>query len=160
MKILSPVSVLREYTQELQGTVADVVPLLCPVREAEWIEGWEPEVVFTRSGHAEEDCAFVTSDRGEEAVWIITRHDRDAGIVEMVKTIPAALVTRIRIRLEEVGEGRTLAHVAYRNISLSPRGDGMVAALTPERWEAFMRRWEERLNHFLATGRMLTEPGP
>jgi len=157
MKILTPVWVLREYVQELHGAPDAVFPLLCPVREAEWIEGWEPEVVFTGSGRAEEDCVFVTSDGGEEAIWLITRHDPEAGLIEFVKTTPGSLVTRIRIRLEEGGSGRCRAHISYRHTSLSPRGDGLVTAVTQERWEAFMRQWQARLNHFLVTGRVLRD---
>jgi hypothetical protein len=157
MKILSPVSAQREFTQELQGSAAQVFPLLCPVREVEWIPGWEPDVVYSCSGHGEEDCVFVTQDDAAEAVWVITHHDEDAGLLEFVKTTHAVLVTRIRIQLEDGGPGGCLAHISYRSTSLSPRGDGLVASCTAEQWEAFMRRWEARLNHFLATGRMLRE---
>ncbi len=133
MKILFPVRIQREFTQQLRGTAAQVFPLLCPVREAEWIEGWEPEVVYSRSGHAEEDCAFLTWDGVGVAIWVITRYDRDAGILGFVKTTPEAVLTRIRIELESAGPGRCLAHVSYRQTSLSPSGDGLVVAFTPER---------------------------
>jgi hypothetical protein len=155
MKILSPVWIRREFTQELQGSAAQVFPLLCPVREVEWIQGWEPDVVYSRSGQAEEDCVFITWEGADEAIWVITSHDREAGHLEFVKTTPASLLTRIRIQLKDAGPGRCLAHVSYRHTSLSPRGDGLVAAFTQERWEGLMRRWEARLNHFLVTGRML-----
>ena len=35
-------------------------PLLCPVREREWLAGWNPTIVHTKSGVAEPGCGFVT----------------------------------------------------------------------------------------------------
>jgi hypothetical protein len=162
MKILSPVRARRCFTQRLRGSAADVFPLLCPVREAEWIDGWEPEVVYSASGRAEEGCVFVTRDGGDEAIWVIDVHDPEAGILEMVKSTPGCLVTRIRIEVADDGPGRSRARVAYEHTSLSPRGDGLVAAFTEDRYRALMERWEARLNHFLTTGRMLRdlEDGP
>lgn len=41
MKIVKPNRVSRTYTQQLCAEPEEVFPLLCPVREADWIEGWE-----------------------------------------------------------------------------------------------------------------------
>ena len=38
-----------------------VFPLLCPVREYEWLEDWTCEMVFSESGVAEEDCVSAAS---------------------------------------------------------------------------------------------------
>jgi hypothetical protein len=124
MKILSPVRARRCFTQRLRGSAADVFPLLCPVREAEWIDGWEPEVVYSASGRAEEGCVFVTRDGGDEAIWVIDVHDPEAGILEMVKSTPGCLVTRIRIEVADDGPGRSRARVAYEHTSLSPGETG------------------------------------
>ena len=48
---------------------AAVFPLLCPVREHDWIDGWAATVVHSVSGVAERGCVFTTSD----LIWVI--HD-------------------------------------------------------------------------------------
>lgn len=60
MNIVQPTRVTRSYTQRLVAAPSVVFPLLCPVREADWIEGWDPISVVTGSGAAEPDCVFVT----------------------------------------------------------------------------------------------------
>jgi hypothetical protein len=40
--IRAPVRVTHTYTQTLDGSPAEVLPLLCPVREADWVPGWTP----------------------------------------------------------------------------------------------------------------------
>ena len=39
-----------------------VFPLLCPVREHEWIPAWKAEMVHSKSGFAELDCVFRTNN--------------------------------------------------------------------------------------------------
>lgn len=37
-----------------------VFPLLCPVREREWLQGWDATMVCSESGVAEPGCVFTT----------------------------------------------------------------------------------------------------
>lgn len=155
MKIIPPYSVEHSYTQHLNANMDVVFPLLCPVREAEWIEGWDPAVVFSASGLAEENCVFITGSAGEEAIWVITEHDPERGVVEFVKTTPRVTVARIRIRLYPAGADRCTATIRYRHTALSPAGERVVASLTAEQYQEFMQGWEAKLNHYLASGKML-----
>ena len=47
--------------------MSKVFPLLCPVREADWIDGWNPVLVLTQSGFAEQDCVFITDAKVHDA---------------------------------------------------------------------------------------------
>lgn len=93
MRIQKPTRVTREYTQRLSGAVEQVFPLLCPVREAQWIEGWDPEVVFTDSGIAEEDCVFITRDERGTATWTVTTY-APPHRMDFVKVDPAVVSRR------------------------------------------------------------------
>ena len=88
MNITRPNRVTRTYKQRLVAEPSKVFPLLCPVREADWIEGWNPISVITSSGVGETDCVFVTSAAPHDAVWYITRHEPENGFVEMLKITP------------------------------------------------------------------------
>jgi len=88
MQISKPIRATRTYTQRLIAGPDAVFPLLCPVREAEWIDGWDPARVVSTSGVAEADCVFTTAAGPLDAVWYITRHERATGFVEMLKITP------------------------------------------------------------------------
>ncbi|MDH4246479.1 MAG: hypothetical protein OEW39_01530 [Deltaproteobacteria bacterium] len=149
MRIEAPIQIEHTFTQRLQAPPEAVFPLLCPVREREWVPGWDPEVVFTRSGVAEPDGVFITLDHGRRAVWYITRHDPESFQVEFIKTIPDFTVSRIRIALKADGVHRTLAEVRYRHTALSPAGQTFVRDFTRESYVKFMEGWEDELNVFL-----------
>ena len=102
MKIVKPIRAVHTYTQRLIAQPDAVFPLLCPVREADWIEGWEPRLVASESGVAERDCVFVTPAQPADAVWYITRHGPESGFVEMVKITPNVTACRLSIQLRAV----------------------------------------------------------
>ena len=150
MKIEPPFTACREYRQTLDAPPDAVFPLLCPVREREWVVGWDPHVVVTASGVIEPGCIFVTpGDDGLDSIWVTTRHDPRERLVEFVKVTPGSTVGRIAIRLEAAAEGRTHAHVSYAYTALSGAGREFVEEFTEERFERFMRAWEDALNAFL-----------
>ena len=128
-------------------------PLLCPVREYDWIAHWRCEVLRSESGVNELGCVFRTDlpDEGPE-VWLTSRFE------------PCE-------RLEFVRTGRD--RVIHFVIELAPDGDGTrltwthhVTALTetgnagltdkPEAFAAQMARLGHMLGHYLDTGEMLT----
>lgn len=98
MHVTKPNRVTRTYTQRLVAEPSTVFPLLCPVREVDWIDGWDPISVITHSGVAEPDCVFVKAASPSDAVWYVTRHERDNGFVEMIKITP--LVTACRLTIQ------------------------------------------------------------
>jgi hypothetical protein len=151
MKIVKPHRATRTCTQKYRAPPQAVFPLLCPVREADWIKGWEPGLVVSDSGFAERDCVFTTPAQPADAIWYVTRHEPEAGFVEMLKVTPGVTACRLTIQLRPAGGG-TEADVTYSHTSLGPAGDAFVAGFTEEQYRGFMREWETRLAHYLDNG--------
>ena len=154
MEIKKPVRVTRTYVQKLVKGPGEVFPLLCPVREAEWVEGWDPLVVYANSGLAEPECVFLTPATPHPAIWFITVHEREHGHVEMLKIVPELTACRLCIQLSATPEGSE-ARITYSHTSLGPKGDAFVAAFTEEHYVGFMREWEAQVNHYLTTGKRM-----
>jgi hypothetical protein len=157
LKIIKPIRATRSYTQHLIAEPAAVFPLLCPVREVDWIVGWSPMVVASQSGFAELDCVFVTAAEPDDAIWYVTRYEPENSFVEMLKISPHLTACRLSIQLQAVATG-TEAHITYRHTSLGPEGDDFVANFTEDYYRQFMRDWESRINHYLAHGVALQNP--
>jgi hypothetical protein len=158
LKISKPNRATRSYTQHLVAAPAVVFPLLCPVREADWIEGWDPLSVVTHSGVAEPDCVFVTTALPDNAIWYITRHEPENGFVEMLKITPGVTACKLSIQLRPIAEG-SQAFITYTHTSLGPAGDEFVAAFTDDHYRKFMQDWESRINHYLVHGEALRGTG-
>ena len=149
MRITNPVRVERRYTQKLHGKPDDVFPLLCPVREQEWVEGWDPLVVYSRSGFAENNCVFTTGDEKPDSIWVITEFDSERHKLSIVKVTPGMTVARISISLSQNAVGHTNADIVYLYTAISPKGEQFVHDYSEEYFEKFMQYSEQVLNNFL-----------
>jgi hypothetical protein len=154
MNIRPPNRITHIYTQRLVAPPARVFPLLCPVREADWIHGWNPLLVLSHTGVAEPDCVFVTDARPFDAIWYVTRHEPARGFVEMIKITPDVTACKLTIEVRPAGSGSE-ADVAYCHTSLGPQGDVFLATFTADYYVQFMREWEDRMNHYLTHGTAL-----
>jgi len=68
--------VTHEYTQTNDAPPDRVFPLLCPVREADWVPGWQYKMIYSKSGVAEAGCVFTTAnDDGTETTWLVTEYN-------------------------------------------------------------------------------------
>jgi hypothetical protein len=152
MNIIKPRRAEHTFTQHLEATPDRVFGLLCPVREADWVQGWAPLLVVSESGIAERDCTFVTASLPSNSVWYIIRHEPEKLFVEMVKLSPGVTACRLTIQVRAASAGTSTAEVTYMHTSLGPEGDAFVEAFTRDHYARFMGDWEARLNYYLRHG--------
>lgn len=156
----TPRRVVRSYQQTIEAPPDVVFPLLCPVREAEWLEGWACSMVFSTSGLAEEGAVFTTMNAGEaDTTWIVTRHDRAAGVVEFTRFTPGSRTCVLQVRVTPFDTARSHVTVCYAYTSLTSAGDEFLDGWTEEAFLEAVRFWERSMNHFLATGELLRRTG-
>ena len=151
MKVIPPKRVSRSYTQSLVAPPEAVFPLLCPVREAEWLADWDPLFVASTSGVAEEGCVFVTPSEPADTIWYITDYEPENGFIAFVRVTPGLTACRLSIRLAAAPKGAT-ARITYAHTSLGEKGDAFVDGFSEAAFTDFMQAWERRINHYLSTG--------
>jgi len=161
--------VTHEYTQTNCASPEKVFPLLCPVREADWIPGWRYELIHSDSKVAEFGCIFTTQDPVVESekyaardggspvtTWICTEYNPAAFRVAYVWIKPGLVATELWIRLAPAGDGSTSSQIRFRYTGLSPEGNRQVESYDRKWFEAKMRGWETAINHYLYTGEMVS----
>lgn len=146
------------FTMKLEAEPEKIFPLLCPVREYDWIESWKCEMVYADSGFAELDGIFRTDNpaTGLEDTWLICRHESPVRI-EFVRwnTIRAIHYT---ISLKAV-DGGTESEWKQVLTGLTEEGNEFVRNLDGREFETMCRTEEKMLNHYLKTGKMLKADG-
>ena len=157
MNIIKPKNVKRSYNQTINSSPDKVFPLLCPVKEKDWVNGWDPELVITNSGFAEKDSIFVTKHGSENNYWIITGHDPENYEIEMLIISPEITVGKLEIKLHKKEDDKTRADISYTYTSLSSEGDEFVKNYTEEKYINFMKTWEEEINYYLLNGEKLNK---
>ncbi len=148
---------VRTYRQRIEAPPEVVFPLVCPVREAEWLDGWRYSMLYSESGLVEEGAVFTTPSAGEaDTVWVVTRHDRVAREVEFTRFTPDSRTCVQKIAVSPSGENASHVDISYEYTSIAPAGRQFLDASTEDAFLAAMRFWEKSVNHFLKTGTRLS----
>ena len=148
---------LREADQHLLASPQTVFPLLCPIREYEWIEHWRCDLLYTNSGRAEADCIVVTNfpEPGGPDTWIVSRYEPDS-CIEFIRFNPLRIM-RYSITLSESTPGKTTAHWQQLITARNEEGNSHLQAMTDEAFILQVATLENYLNHFLQSGQMLRQ---
>jgi hypothetical protein len=148
--------VSHEYTQTNDAPPDNVFPLLCPVREADWLPGWKYTLIYSESGVAEAGCVFSTpNDAGPETIWLTTHYNPSAFTIAYAWVQPGMIAAQLRISLSPAPGGKTRAHIHFLYTGLSPAGNVALKRYGPEWFRSKMQNWEKAINHYLRTGEML-----
>jgi hypothetical protein len=150
--------ITREFTHQVQAPPEQVFPLLCPVREYDWIPTWECQLVYAASGRAEDGCVFRTEmpDHGP-AIWTVSRYEPPRRI-QFVVTYPASHVEKLEIEVSPVEEGRG-SYLRWTRIytGLNEEGNALLEQVTGTMLTRRMERIGWMLDHYCRTGEMLRE---
>ena len=152
--------ITRTYRQTIDTSPDDVFPLLCPVREAEWLDGWRYTMIYSQSGLVEEGAVFSTPGDGEgDTVWIVTLHDAAQRAVEFTRFTPGSRVCVLRLGVSAGDGGRSLVDVSYTYTATSAAGNAFIDRFTEDTFRGAVTFWERSMNHWLATGERLAREG-
>lgn len=128
-----------------------VFPLLCPVREYDWIPIWKCDLLHAETGAAETDCVFRTAfpDRGVET-WTCSRYEPNKA-VEYVRFADKGVLIHLSISLAaHQGGTRILWSTVYT--ATSETGAAAVADMSPERYAREAEGIAFMLAHYLEHG--------
>jgi hypothetical protein len=127
---------------------------LCPSREADWIPGWDCELVFTESGYAEEDCIFRTDETSVSGpgVWVISHHEPPR-LLEIVRFVPS-MVIKLRAVLSETPDRTTEGLWTIVLTGLDQEGNALIEQIPKDAYDGLL----PMLARYLETGEMPEAP--
>jgi len=152
--------VMHPYHLELSGSADTVFPLLCPVRENDWIVGWQEacNLIYSDSGFAEDACVFTTFIPEEgHAAWICSEHDTVRHRVCYIKTIENLVIIKWQMHLVDLSPGHCALFSVYIITPLCEAGNSFAAELYKRR-DALMEGLKCKIDYYLAHGQAMPNP--
>ncbi|MEM7106418.1 MAG: hypothetical protein AAF502_25040 [Bacteroidota bacterium] len=158
MQDFNSIKITKRYSQTNLAAPLVVFPLLCPVREADWLEHWTYDLVYSNSGLAEHGCVFTTpASENLRATWIVTDYDPVHFRIAFAKFTPGEQIDLIKIQLIEKTDGNTQADIEYEFTALNQERSEYLKASIDDYFKNMMVYWEKAINHYLTTGEMYKE---
>ena len=142
----------RNETFTVKAHAKDVFPLLCPVREYDWLPGWSCTMYYADSGVAEKDAIFHTKEKfGRKAVWTLITYEPDSFIEYLIVSGKDAVV-RLSIALTEESDGTTKVGWTMRFTMTSAMGRAVLTRqFSQAGFHAMMNARQSELNLYLGS---------
>jgi hypothetical protein len=151
-----PKRITRTYCQTINATPQNVFPLLCPVREAEWLDGWNYRMIYSRSGLVEEGAVFSTSHPGEaDTIWMVVHHDPKNYRVDFARFTPKSKTCLLKIAVRPKEMQQSLVDISYTYTAIASEGNEFIDHFTEAAFLEAVTFWEKSMNFYLETGKML-----
>ena len=135
----------------MKGKPEEVFPLLCPVREYEWIPGWSCLMRYSESGVAEKNAVFETTEMMHRKVlWTTVTYEPDR-FIEYLLIMGRDALVRLSITLAEDTPGMTQVTWCMLFTVMSRLASRLVPdAFSEANFQAMMEKRQGELNRFLA----------
>jgi hypothetical protein len=135
-----------------EATPDEIFPLLCPAREADWIPGWDCDLVYTKSGLAEDNCIFKTDESCSvgEGLWMFIGYEVN-DYIEFVR-MNDNVVTRARVTVTDNQNGTVSATWDVLLTGLTEQGNAEVEKANSASSAGLLKM----VDHYLKTGKAIT----
>jgi hypothetical protein len=140
----------------LNAPLSETFPLFGPIREKEWAEGWDPQILYPVAGPVEEYMVFRTPSHhghGErDYTWTVSKYQPERALIEYtVFTSERLWVIKVQCE-EDVPNQTTRAEITYTFTGLTAMGNAINERALQALYAHDLRDWEEAINHYLETG--------
>lgn len=150
--------VIRKAEMNLNADAKTVFPLLCPVKEDDWIDGWADvcTIIYTDSGIAEEACVFETGiPGGDLELWICSKYDAGNCEIEFVKHVLGKAIIKWHMAVIDLPGGKSKIESVYNATGMGNAGMAYVKMLEEKGLDELFSHLEEEINYYIATGQKL-----
>lgn len=147
---------VKQATLELSADAKAVFPLLCPVKEQDWIDGWSDicTIVYTDSGIAEEACVFETDIPSEgHAVWICSKYDAQNTEIEYIKHVVGKAIVKWSMAVRDVPGGSNI-YAVYNITGWGDEGEAFARLFADKGAKELFGNLEDEINYYAKHGTM------
>jgi len=120
-----------------------VFPLLCPVREYEWIPTWKCDMILSKSGLNEKGSIFKTENSygAKTMIWTTQEFDPSTYTVRFTNFASSGFIVNLKINLFETEKPKACKAVwRYEFIPVSEEGDKAVAEISKKEVEKGIKK--------------------
>lgn len=154
-------------TGRIDAPVERVFPLACPYEEYKWIDGWDCDIIHSKSGRIEDGCIFTETrsvpllhdSHDGVTTWYAVLHDPESFRLHFVLVTPISII-KYRIEMEDLGDATTSVNLDLTLTALNERGNAFIHRGGKERVSAMLAGLGRMLKHYCETGEMLKAQAP
>ncbi len=136
------------FAKEFSASPQEVFKQFCPSREADWINGWTVDLIYTTTGYAEPLCVFRTTESNilGAGIWILTKLEPNKLLEATVFHEDKDIIEFFKIDLIDNGNGTCKGIWTITLTAISEKGNAVIEQISDEE-PAFLEDLEYYLKH-------------
>ncbi|TQV78042.1 hypothetical protein FKG94_13240 [Exilibacterium tricleocarpae] len=140
------------FEKHFNASPKQVFKQLCPAREADWINGWTVDLIYTTTGYAEPLCVFQTpaSNILGSGLWILTKLEPNKVLEGVIFQTENGIIEYLKIELIEMGNNACKGIWTIILTATNENGNSVIASISDEEPD-FLRE----LAYFLEHGKLM-----
>ncbi len=154
--------VVCSHEEKIKAPAGDIFPLACPVEELKWIDGWQYEMVYSKSGGNETHCIFTEAFSGPvlfdapiTTTWFTTLYDPENTRVQFVLAAGDKALIKLDIDLKDAEDGAASCRWRFTFTTLNEEANRAVDETIEEKIMAILTFLGSSLKHYCETGEIL-----
>ena len=142
---------VQVYVKQISADPETVFQQLCPTREADWIDGWIADLVYTETGYAEPDCVLTTPENNilGAGLWMITQREANK-FHEFVLVRNDGVVGHFTIEINDNHDGT--CETVWKLVFTAINEDGNTVIESMPEKDPMFEMIIEALDYYLRTG--------
>ncbi|MCP5070202.1 MAG: hypothetical protein GY946_26845 [bacterium] len=151
--------VICHHQETIACSPERIFPLLCPIEEYKWIDGWDCELVYSESGVVEDRCIFREElsarlfGSAAPATWIVTLDDPEQFRRHFV-ILNDELVRKAEVSIADSGNGTSTVRWTAIATTLNQKGNEGLPDLEAK-LQLMLNMLGSSLRHYCESGKML-----
>ena len=153
---------VTHHVEKIKASPQQIFPLLCPMQEYKWIDGWQCEMVHSDSGAVENNCVFkeektspILFDLVIPTHWIVSLYDPEKYRIQFVLLMGTMAIAKVDVEIQ--GLGGQLSSIAWTFMitSLSEEANRNINETTKRKAKLLLSILAQSLKHYCETGELL-----
>jgi hypothetical protein len=153
--------IVSHHVEKIKAAPERIFPLLCPIQEYKWIDGWQCEMVYSDSGAIESNCVFkeektspLLFDLPAPTYWMTSLYDPEEYRIQFVLLTGTMAVAKIDVEVQ--GLGGTLSSITwtFTITSLNDEANKIIGAAAEQKAKLLLSILGQSLKHYCETEKL------
>jgi len=150
-----------QHEMTISGDIDECFALACPVAELLWVDDWQFDLIYSKSGRNETGCIFlepgtglsIVRSPGANTYWYTTRFDTEQHRFEAIWLTRDLTIARWELNMTDLGGGQTRVHWSLIYTGLGRDGSRIIGESGfDERMKRVLSFLATSLKHYVETG--------
>lgn len=154
--------IVSRHVEKIKASPSQIFPLLCPIQEYKWIDGWKCEMVYSDSGAVENNCVFkeektgpILFDMAIPTYWVVSLYDPERHRIQFVLLSGTISAAKLDVEINGLDEALSTGTWTFTITSLNEETNRMINATTEQKAKLILSTLGRSLKHYCETGQLL-----